>query len=53
VACRDKYTFIDKSESKSMYWNSCREHRHTEAGKEKVSKANVAKLVIQVQIIDS
>ena len=37
VACIDKHTCIDKSEPKSMYWKSYREHRHTIAGKEIVS----------------
>jgi len=31
-------------------WKLCREHRHTEAGKEAVSKANIAKPIIQAQI---
>jgi len=28
LACRDKHICIHKSESKSMYWKLCHEHRH-------------------------
>jgi len=34
---------------KSMYWKSYREHRHTRAGSEVLSKVNVTKLVVQPQ----
>ena len=37
VAYRDKYTCINKSESKSMYWNPRCEHRHTGASRELVN----------------
>jgi len=46
VACIDMHTCIDKFESKNMYWKSCREHMHTEADKEAVSKVDKATPVI-------
>jgi len=46
VACINRHTWIDKSESKSMYWKSCCEHKNTGAGNEVSSKVNVIKLVI-------
>ena len=52
VVCIDKHTYIDKSESKSMYWKSCHERRHTGAGNETSREVNMAKLVIQLQSID-
>ena len=37
VAYRDKYTCIDKSNQKNMYWKLCREHMHTGVDREIVS----------------
>ena len=39
-------TCIDNSKSEGMYGKPCREHRHTGTGKETVSKADKATLVI-------
>ena len=44
LACIDKHMCIDKFESKSMYWKSCREHMDTRAGNEAASKVNMKKI---------
>ena len=47
VACMNKHSCIDKSESNSMHWKSCHEHSRTGAGNETSSEVNMAEPVIQ------